>query len=214
MKGKIKRRGRKKITFYRKYKKEIKEAVRRFMESESAGAYIGRTLLAMIGLGGILLVGAITPNIFSAFGRYSRARDYNEKQVRSSFFYLRKRGLIKLIKRADNTYEVKISQKGRTKIIEFAVEGLRLRSSDNWDGKWRVVIFDIPEHSADARRALSRKLKALGLFQLQRSVFIYPYPVAAEVQFVSAFFEVEKYIEILTVESMLDDKDLRRHFNI
>lgn len=210
----MKRRGRKPETFYKKYRGKIKELVGGFMESERVEAYIGRALLAMIGLGGILLIGAVTPNIFSAFGKFHQKHRYSEKQIIASYFYLRKRGLVKLIKKSEKTHEIKITKQGRTMLIEFAIESLKLKNQEKWDGKWRVVVFDIPERDGDARRALRRKFKELGLFQLQRSVFIYPYPLEEEIQFIGAFFDVEKYIEILTVERMLDDKDLRKHFQL
>ena len=206
------RRGRKKNTFYKKYKRRIKELVDNFIESESAEAYIGRAVLAMIGLGGILIVGAIAPNIFSAFGRYKKSYEYNEKQVHKSVYYLRKRGLIKFIKDRDGTCVVKITRAGKKKLVEFAIDSIKLKKPDVWDSKWRVVIFDIPEHFKSAREALRKKLKELGLYQLQRSVFIYPYSLEEEVSFTASFFAVEQYIEILTVESMLDDVDIRKYF--
>src|SRR3989344_7219545 len=140
----MKRRGRKPETFYKKYRGKIKELLDGFMESERAEAYIGRALLGIIGLGGILLIGAVTPNIFSAFGKLHRQHRYTETQIRASYFYLRKRGLIKLIKKSEKTYEVKITKQGKTTMIEFAIESLKLKNPEKWDGKWRVVVFDIP----------------------------------------------------------------------
>lgn len=208
------RRGRKKNTFYKKYRKRIKELVDNFMESERAEAYIGRAVLAMIGLGGILLLGAIAPNIFSAFGKLGKKHRFDEKQVYASVFYLRKRGLVKFIKKSNNICEIKITTKGKIKLAEFAIENIKINDPGRWDGKWRVVIFDIPEREEGARGALRRKLKEFGLYQLQRSVFVHPYPIEDEVLFVAAFFGVDKYLEILTVESMLDDKGLRAHFKV
>lgn len=207
-------RGRKKNTFYRKYRRLIKDLADNFMESEKAGAYIGRAVLAMIGLGGILVVGAIAPNIFKAFAGFNKQRRYDKKQIYASVFYLRKKGLVEFIKRSDNRCEIKITGKGRKKLIEFAIETVKIKNPEHWDGKWRVVIFDIPEKMKAAREALRRKLKELGLFQFQRSVFVYPYPADDEILFTAASFEVERYLEILKVDSMLDDYSLRQHFKI
>jgi len=210
----MKRRGRKRSTFYRKYRAKIKELTNQFLESESAKAYIGRAVLAMVGLGGILFVGAVAPNLFSAFGRLAKSKEYNEKQIYHSFFYIRKRGLAKLIKKSDRTFEVKITRKGRIQLAEFAIESITFKNPGAWDGKWRVVIFDIPERYSSVRDSLRHKFRELGLFQFQRSVFVYPYSKEDEIQFVAAYFGVEKYLEILTVERMLDDKDLRRYFRL
>ena len=169
----------------------------------------------MIGLGGILVVGALTPNIFSAFGRFGRLRDnYDEKQIRKSVYFLRRKGLVKFIKKSNGVCEIKITKKGETKLAEFSIENMKAKISERWDGKWRIVIFDIPERFRDARDALRRKLKELGLRQLQQSVFAYPYQITDEILFVAAFFEVERYIEIIIAENMLDDKDLRKYFQL
>lgn len=211
---KKKRRGRKKASFLRKNRLYIKELTNRFLESESPGAYIGRAVLAMVGLGGILIVGAIAPNIFSAFGRFNKSHDFNEQQTRRSVYYLRRKGLVKFIKKPNGVCEIKITKKGEIELAEFSIENMRIDLPDHWDGKWRVVIFDIPERFRSARGALRRKLKELGLHRLQQSVFIYPYQITNEILFVAAFFNIERYIEILTVENMLDDINLRKHFAV
>ncbi len=207
-------RGRKKNTFIKKHRVYIKGLINRFMESESAGAYVGRVAIAVIGLAGILAIGAVAPNIFSAFRHYDKPCPYNEKQVRKSLYYLRKKRLVRFIKKLDGTYAVKITHLGRTKLAEFAIENMKINRQKQWDGKWRIAIFDIPERFRAARGSLRRKLKELGLFQLQLSVFAYPQDVTDEILFIAAFFEVEEFVEILTVESMLDDSVLRKHFSV
>ncbi len=42
---------------------------------------------------------------------------------------------------------------------------------ENWDGKWRVVIFDIPEKHSKVRNALRGKLKVWGFTPWQKSVW-------------------------------------------
>lgn len=41
-----------------------------------------------------------------------------------------------------------------------------------WDGKWRIVIWDIPEKRRIARDLLRHKLKWLGFNQLQKSIWV------------------------------------------
>jgi phenylacetic acid degradation operon negative regulatory protein len=46
--------------------------------------------------------------------------------------------------------------------------------SRNWDGRWRVVLFDVPEHQEALRARLRRALRALSFGYLQNSVWISP----------------------------------------
>ena len=55
------------------------------------------------------------------------------------------------------------------------------RWSRPWDGRWRLVLFDIPEHTRGLRLKLRRRLHDLGFGYLQDSVWISPDP-ARELQ--------------------------------
>jgi len=52
----------------------------------------------------------------------------------------------------------------------------------------------------------------LGLRQLQKSVWIYPYDCEDEILFVAEAFEVQKYIEIITAERLLHSKVIKSYF--
>jgi len=54
--------------------------------------------------------------------------------------------------------------------------------SRRWDGKWRMVIFDVPQTQASARARLRRSLASRGFGYLQDSVWITPDPLASERQ--------------------------------
>lgn len=55
-------------------------------------------------------------------------------------------------------------------------------SSKPWDGKWRVVIFDISEKERRARDYLRDKLVSLGFGKLQKSIYISPLNVLADLK--------------------------------
>lgn len=54
---------------------------------------------------------------------------------------------------------------------EKALLNLKVRD-EKWDGKWRIVIFDIPETNKRIRQALRETLRALEFWPLQKSVWI------------------------------------------
>ena len=98
--------------------------------------------------------------------------------VKSSFYRLRKEGLVETFKLPDGTLEAKI-----TKRAEGIVPWIRLYrlSRKKWDGYWRVVAFDIPEESRKVRRLIRMELRQLGFRQFQRSIWISPLPIRKEV---------------------------------
>ncbi|MEK7610883.1 MAG: hypothetical protein AAB486_00735 [Patescibacteria group bacterium] len=52
----------------------------------------------------------------------------------------------------------------------------------NWDGRWRVVIYDIREQDHRLRDRLRTRLKSLGFKFMQKSVWISPYPMEADLE--------------------------------
>lgn len=53
-------------------------------------------------------------------------------------------------------------------------------SNKKWDGKWRIVIFDIAEASKVVRENIRYKLKELGFGMLQKSVWLSPHDVIVD----------------------------------
>lgn len=72
-----------------------------------------------------------------------------------------------------------------------------MRLRDKWDGKFRVVIFDIEEVNKRRRDFLRGKLKELGFGMWQRSVWVSPLPIEKE------FKEFLKEQELLTAVHIL-----------
>jgi phenylacetic acid degradation operon negative regulatory protein len=90
-----------------------------------------------------------------------------------------------------------------------------LKNPKKWDGKWRVVVFDIPIASRIIRDAFRRKLKEFGFYAFQQSIWIYPYHCEEEVKLLREFFGLnKKQIQVLEVNKLEDDNFLRRYFNL
>src|SRR3989338_1016131 len=89
-----------------------------------------------------------------------------------------------------------------------------INTPKKWDGKWRLVMFDIPMRFTKGREALRYHLKNLGFLQFQKSAWIHPFPCEDEILFIADFFGIGKHVEILTVENLLNDEKLKKHFRL
>lgn len=79
---------------------------------------------------------------------------------------LRERRLIEQENKETGEIVLKLTQAGKEFIF------LKRDIDDNsWDGKWRIVIFDIPESKRLIRNVLRRKLKSWGFQKWQKSVW-------------------------------------------
>ena len=136
------------------------------------------------------------------------------KRIYEAINRLNQKRLIELTQKGDSLY-IEITENGKRLIKNFDYDNIELPSRKKWDKKWHLVIFDIPEKKNKERRALSVKLKDLGFYPLQESVFIYPYDCRNEIDFVCSFLSVDRYVNYCVVDT-LDQKegDLRKFFNL
>ena len=110
---------------------------------------------------------------------------------------------------------MEITEEGNKLLKSFDYDELKLPNPKRWDKKWRLVTFDIPDKKKRERNAFSEKLKDLGFYPLQESVFIYPYDCRDEIDFICEFLSISRHVNYCLVES-LDKRegDLRNIFNL
>lgn len=84
-----------------------------------------------------------------------------------------------------------------------------------WDGKWRIIIFDIPEERGKQRRQFRRKMQSLGLYMMQESVFVFPYPCEEEIAELCETFHISSYVDVIVAETAgLREADIKKHFDL
>jgi len=115
--------------------------------------------------------------------------------------------------KADGTIEILLTEKGKKKVLSYKFQEMKITDKD-WDGKWRLVIFDIPEKLKRGRDALREKLLDFGFHELQKSVFILPYRCSNEVEFIIEFFDLKKYVRFGLLESIDNELHLKSIFNL
>jgi DNA-binding transcriptional regulator PaaX len=77
-----------------------------------------------------------------------------------------------------------------------------------------LVIYDIPHSKKAARDALRRKLRELGFFEWQKSVFIYPYPCREQIDFIIEFFDIRPYVRQADIINPTNEAELLLHFGL
>lgn len=178
-------------------------------------ATTGKMLLVLALIGGVCTIAAVAPNVFGAVGRIARYRRFFDKiQFRRSTYYLKRRGYIGFKRVAEDEYVVDLTQLGKEKVIKHCFDGLWLNPTGRWDGKWRIVLFDIPERHKWAREGFREKLKLMGFYPMQKSVFVTPYPCREEIEFLMGIYNIGYYVKMITTELVESDEDLRAYFKI
>lgn len=149
----------------------------------AAGTVISAALL-MPGLGKI-----IKPSIW-------QGRGYNKRRLNQSLKRLHKQKIIEVFETKDG-HIIKITQNGLTRALRYKLDEMEIKRKDSWDKKWRIVIFDIPEGKKRLRDEFRKRLKQLGFFQLQKSVFVHAFPCSDEIEFLRQLYSVN--IDVTTI---------------
>ncbi len=137
-------------------------------------------------------------------------RDYLRRVIQE-FRYER---LIDWRENDDGTAQIILTKLGKEYALEFNFDEMKIKEPAVWDKKWRLVFFDIPEKRRSVRNALRDKLKELGFYELQKSVFIYPCPCQDEIDFIIEFFRLRPFVRYAEATNLTNEEELKLHFNL
>ncbi len=190
----------------------LKERAEKFLSSETPASYATQIALALVILAGVATIATVAPGLSILARGYRRSKYYSQDQMRKAANNLKKRGLIE----EDNAHAKRLvlTKKGEAYFQKMLFEDVCLPIQTTWDGKWRFVLFDIPVKYSKARDALRFRLKALGFYQYQKSVWAHPYPCEKEILYVADYFGVGRFIEIFEAIYLSNDTDLKKHFEL
>ena len=193
------------------------EKLREFLEQDTVEAKIATVALCVFAIASIpvLVLGAATMgNAVQVFKMFKGSNRYSKRQIQSAVESIKRQKLIEYVAEKNGKTIVKITKKGEVKLRSFAIDLMEIKKPKKWDGKWRLVMFDIPMRFTKGRESLRYHLKELDFYQFQKSAWIYPYPCEDEIIFIADFHGVGKYVEIVTVDRILRDGKLKRHFGV
>ncbi|MFA6494442.1 MAG: hypothetical protein WCT49_05305 [Candidatus Paceibacterota bacterium] len=206
---------RKKVERMRKNRTELswEESAKKFLDSDSLSSQATKVALGLVVACGVLTAFSIMPGLTVAAAQYKRARYYSKKQLRDAGENLKRRGYVEITQKGGRP-RIRLTKKGKEYFQKMIFEEARLSSQEKWDGKWRFVLFDIPTERNKAREALRWRLRILGFYQYQKSVWVYPYPCKDEILFVADHFGVGKFVEVLEATGLSDDTALKKYFEL
>lgn len=178
-----------------------------------------RKILKILLTAGIICLAAQSPYFFPALWKdLQRKKSWrfreNKEKFRNAFYYLKKKGYLN-IEKANHQIYISLTEEGKKKAGRYQINDLKIEVPPKWDGKWRLVIFDIPNVQGIKREAFRGKLKELGFYPLQKSVWIYPYQCEKEIKLLREFFGLTpKHLRIVTVEKIEEDLFFRKIFKL
>ncbi|MDD5145990.1 MAG: hypothetical protein PHF44_04080 [Candidatus Pacebacteria bacterium] len=176
---------------------------------------IVKDIFSWLLIGGAVCIAATSPyfirNILDGNKKWKK---YPRKKINDTFYNLRKQGLITIKNNGRQIY-IELTKEGRRKAGIFQINNLKINKPKMWDKRWRVVIFDISQLKKSYREAFRGKLKELGFYLLQKSVWIHPFDCQAEIELLKEFFGLtEKELRFVVAKSISGNKELKKLFKL
>ena len=138
--------------------------------------------------------------------------DYFPSQIQRVVDRLEKNGMI-IVEETNSGMKMTITEKGKKETFRMNLDEIKIKKG-TWDGKWRIVLFDIEESTRSRRDKLRRYLSKLGFKQYQKSVFIGPYECEAEINYLREILKSPGEIKYGIIERFDDDADLKKGFDL
>jgi DNA-binding transcriptional regulator PaaX len=164
---------------------------------------------------GALVIAASSPYFIRNLIRgIKNLKRYKKQKVYDTFYKLKKRGFIRIKNRGGQIY-ISLTKAGKKRAGWLQIDSLKIKKPREWDGKWRLVAFDISQPRLIYREALRGKLKELGFHQFQKSIWAHPYNCKDEINLIKRFFGFsDNELRFILADKIGDDTEFRKVFKI
>ncbi len=129
-------------------------------------------------------------------------KEFSRNQFRNLIYKLKKNNLIK-VKSLNGRPAIMLTPHGINKALKagFKIGSLEKKEKRK-DGKWIMIIFDIPKQDERKRGILRSILQNLGYKMFQKSVWVTPYNVSVKTEGLLQFYDLERYVRIFLIEEI------------
>lgn len=167
-------------------------------------------ILITIASGGRSGASALLPEIANSTFKLKINSSVRKKEiVRSTAVRLARKGLIKF----ENNY-YHLTNAGEKVMEHWRLTDFKLEKPKKWDGRWRLVIFDIPEKRRKIRDEVRQIFKNAGFIRLQDSVWVYPYDCEDVIGLMKTDFNLGRNMLYIIADEIENDKYLRDEFGL
>jgi len=174
---------------------------------------VQHAVLAAVAVTGLVAFAAIAGNALQLLD-YLPNEKYNLKyRAKTAAGRLVVKKYAVWIKKDSKKY-LQITPSGR-KALEFEQTKFDLKNQKKkWDGRWRMVVFDVPERRRKVRNRLCAIMGEVGFVRLQDSVWVYPYDSEDFIALLKVELKIGKDVLYAIADTIENDKGIRKHFRL
>ena len=169
--------------------------------------------IAVAGVAGIALLAPPTLRLLKNVDPEWLLKRDPSRRLRESALRLKRKGLVEF-KNEHGKKRLRLTLRGERVVGSIWNETYQLQKPRKWDGKWRLVIFDIPEKKRPTRDKIRHLVSRLGFLRLQDSVWVYPYDCEELMTLLKTDLKIGRALLYVIADAIEFDKPIRRHFGL
>jgi DNA-binding transcriptional regulator PaaX len=108
---------------------------------------------------------------------------------------------------------IKLTPEGQRIIKTMRIYDVRIENK-SWDNLWKIVAYDIPEEKKIERDIFRRKLKELGFFKIQGSMWLFPYECRNEIIAIAHNLKINPFVIYLKTDQVPNQKKFIKNYNL
>ena len=181
---------------------------------------ISRAVLTGVAVAGFISVAVLAPNALQIFKHFKLPAEKKKLiknvslkyGVQSTIARLEQEGCI-ICEKKDAILCAQLTEKGEKRLAAYETKSHNTKKRE-WDGKWRVVVFDVAEGRRAARDLLRRNLKSFGFLCLQKSVWVFPYDCEDLISLIKTDQKLWENVLYMEAEKIENSNRLKAYFGL
>lgn len=166
-----------------------------------------KEVIEYIGLGFVLLAAFTSPNLPRVLIPLIKKRGI--KWIRKLLKQLEEKRVVYL-----SGEKILLTKKGRKLLNELYLSNFKIIKTNKWDGKWRLVSYDVPEIYKKSRDIFRRVLENNGFYQIHKSLWVSPYDCKEEIAVFCKNLNMTKDVIVMNTDFLPNQNDMIEHFNL
>lgn len=155
----------------------------------------------------------IREGYYDSMGHFKSGPKVSRDYYRVTIHRLTKRGLVTAEARAGKKF-LKLTKKGKVQALLCKLSTPVIPKARDWDGKWRLALFDIPEIGKNERNRIRRTLKLMGFCRLQKSVYLWPYELPTDMIDYLNHTGLNRYLRFARIDRLDDEREFIQKFKL
>ena len=185
-----------------------------------------KEILKLLGIGVIVTASVLMPGLpmvlKPVLDFQKKKEKYDREKYWSKYNYSRLNQLLKRLysQRVIDIFEengvsvIELTEKGKAKFIKINLQEITLQKPAKWDGKWRLIIYDVKKDKRSLGEVFRRFLRKLYFLKLQRSAYLTPFPCKDEIEFLRQYHDLGKEVLYIEVDKLENEQAYKNFFGI